>query len=162
MKLGSRIKLDKVDKKLQDLFEEVDKITDIEIICGYRTEDEQNALYAKGRKVPGNIVTYAKFGDSPHNYNPSFAVDVCPSPIDWKDIDAFKKLSVIVKDIARKKKINITWGGDFNRLKDYPHWELANWKENRIAKNMPQFLKETKPLQKKSIWDKIKGMFNAR
>lgn len=39
-----------------------------------RTFAEQDALYAQGRTKPGNIVTYAKGGDSFHNYG--LAIDI--------------------------------------------------------------------------------------
>ena len=39
-----------------------------------RTFDEQDELYAQGRKAPGRIVTFARAGESWHNFG--FAVDV--------------------------------------------------------------------------------------
>ena len=36
--------------------------------CGLRTFVEQDALWMKGRTLPGPVVTAAKGGESPHNY----------------------------------------------------------------------------------------------
>lgn len=48
------------------------------VICRFaytlRTNKEQDEIYAKGRTVPGKIVTYAKGGQSYHNYG--LAVDI--------------------------------------------------------------------------------------
>jgi hypothetical protein len=41
----------------------------------FRSIAEQDALYAKGRTEPGEVVTQAKGGQSPHNHG--LAVDVC-------------------------------------------------------------------------------------
>lgn len=43
---------------------------------GYRSIEEQNALYAQGRTKPGNIVTNAKRGQSNHNYGIAFDVAI--------------------------------------------------------------------------------------
>jgi len=46
---------------------------DYKIICGTRTWEQQEALYAKGRTTPGPKVTNAKPGSSMHNFG--LAVD---------------------------------------------------------------------------------------
>lgn len=46
----------------------------LRITHGYRSIEEQNALYAQGRTKPGNIVTNAKGGESFHNFG--LAIDV--------------------------------------------------------------------------------------
>jgi len=46
------------------------------IYFGVRSFDEQESLYAKGRTTPGDIVTWARGGDSMHNYG--LAVDAAP------------------------------------------------------------------------------------
>lgn len=37
------------------------------VICTYRSNEEQDALYAQGRTKPGSIVTNARAGQSAHN-----------------------------------------------------------------------------------------------
>ncbi|MEI6212355.1 MAG: M15 family metallopeptidase, partial [bacterium] len=44
------------------------------IFEGFRSQARQTALFAQGRTTPGNIVTYAKAGNSYHQYG--LAVDV--------------------------------------------------------------------------------------
>lgn len=46
----------------------------VRIAEAFRTWQEQDAIYAKGRTAPGAIVSYAKGGDSMHNYG--LAVDI--------------------------------------------------------------------------------------
>lgn len=94
-----------------------------------RSNEEQNELYAQGRTKPGKIVTNAKAGQSPHNYNPSYAFDIAfltktkPQKLDWSK-DLFKKFAAIVKaDFP-----NVVWGGDFTSIPDLPHFELKAWK----------------------------------
>ena len=41
---------------------------EIVITDGFRSSEEQDRLYNQGRTVEGNIVTYAKGGESYHNY----------------------------------------------------------------------------------------------
>lgn len=38
------------------------------MVEGYRSPERQDELYAKGRTTPGKIVTYAKAGESMHQY----------------------------------------------------------------------------------------------
>jgi peptidoglycan L-alanyl-D-glutamate endopeptidase CwlK len=102
---------------LQRLFKEVVKDIDCAVICGHRGEKEQNEAYARGHSK-------LKFPKSRHNTSPSEAVDVVPYPLDWKDIEAFKRLMRTVKLKAKLLNISITCGGDWLSFKDYPHYEL--------------------------------------
>ena len=133
----SRDNLSTASENLQRLFNEVIKEIDCTVICGHRSPEEQFELYKKGRvnkdfkwivvdksKVVTNIDGRAK--KSNHNYLPSKAVDVVPYPLDWNDISAFKKLGEVVKRKAKELSIKISWGGDWQTLKDYPHYEEAN------------------------------------
>ena len=132
----SRDNLSTASENLQRLFNEVIKEIDCTVICGHRSSEEQFELYKKGRvnkdfkwivvdksKVVTNIDGRAK--KSNHNYLPSRAVDVVPYPLDWNDIAAFKKLGEVVKRKAKELGIKISWGGDWQTLKDYPHYEEA-------------------------------------
>src|SRR5574343_1544593 len=46
------------------------------LTCVYRSNEEQDALYAQGRTTKGKIVTNAKAGQSKHNFKPSKAFDI--------------------------------------------------------------------------------------
>jgi len=120
---------------LQAVMYEAIKYYDFSIICGYRNAVEQFELYKKGRELIGNtwrvkntseIVTFidGKTKKSKHNFYPSLAVDIVPYPIDWNNIDRFKQLNKIIKDVSKKLKIKISWGGEWVTFKDYPHYEL--------------------------------------
>ena len=119
-------------KDLQTLFSAVLPKMDITVIEGHRTVERQQELFAQGRTKPGNIVTYIDGVNrkGKHNLNPSLAVDVVPFPIDWNDIERFKNLNNIVVDtwtyLKSQGKVHnkLIWGGDWNRFKDYPHYEL--------------------------------------
>lgn len=113
--------LEKLHPNLKSILIEVSKNEDIYLLCSFRGEIEQNTAFLEKKSK-------AQFGQSPHNFNPSLAFDIAPFPLNWNDIEAFKKLSIIVLNIAKKMNIEISWGGDWHSFKDYPHYELKNWK----------------------------------
>jgi len=86
---------------------------DLRITSSYRTFAEQNALYAQGRTAPGNIVTYARGGQSYHNY--ALAFDVVDNEkgynADWQTIGKIGK------------SLGLEWGGDWGW--DRPHFQLT-------------------------------------
>lgn len=70
----------------------------------------------------------ARFGQSPHNYNPALAVDLGPTNYPGIVPKDYNKLRDGMEKAARELGIHIVWGGDWHSLKDWPHFELANWK----------------------------------
>lgn len=65
-------RLEDLDPDLQPLAERflarcAERQVDVLVVCTYRSNEEQDALYAQGRTTPGAIVTRAKAGQSPHN-----------------------------------------------------------------------------------------------
>lgn len=93
---------------------------DITVLCGYRSEQEQNEAFAKG-------TSKLKFPKSKHNSYPSLAVDIAPYPVDWNNIEAFNKMCDIAEQKAEKMGIEIRLGRDFS-FRDYPHIELVQKK----------------------------------
>lgn len=93
---------------------------DIQVTCGYRGKEEQEKAFNEG-------TSKAHWLESPHNYNPSFAVDVVPYPQKWFDNDKLDRLGKIIKDKAKEMNIDIVWGGDW-KWKDRPHYEIKGWK----------------------------------
>ena len=100
---------------------------DVLLTCTYRSNDEQNALYAQGRTTPGRIVTNAKGGQSKHNAMKdgkpaSKAFDVVPMvngkpqwSADAPEWQALGKIGV---------SLGLEWGGNWTRFKEYPHFQL--------------------------------------
>ena len=126
---------------LQKVMNEAIKHYDFTILYGYRTPNEQFELYKKGRTFKNGKWTKVgttfteldgKIKKSKHNYLPSLAVDVAPYPIDWNNLDRFKKLNDVVMKCAKKLGIGLVWGADWDgdgdiaehTLQDYPHFEL--------------------------------------
>lgn len=98
---------------------------DVLVTCTLRTMDEQSALYAEGRTRPGQIVTWAKAGESPHNFGLAFdVVGLRNSKPVW---EAGDPLWTQLGSIA--SAVGLDWGGLFERGKiDKPHMQRPNWK----------------------------------
>ncbi len=126
----SKDKLVTVHQDLQVIFNEVVKHFDCTIIYGIRTEEEQQALYAKGRTASGGIVTNCDGVVKKSRHQSGSAVDVAPYPIDWADTDRFRQFGWFVKGVISTLKRygaienDIKWGGDWKNFVDLPHWEL--------------------------------------
>lgn len=106
--------------------------TDITILCGHRTMEEQADLYAKGRTRPGPIVTRAKPGQSQHNHYPSLAVDAAPyvgGKVSW-DWSHYHLLAPHIKATWARLKASgevegdLVWLGDSTGFREGPHWQL--------------------------------------
>lgn len=94
----------------------------VKIISGTRSYAEQDALFAKGRTAPGDIVTNAKGGQSNHNFG-----------IAW-DIGLFKdgaylaggnddEISLYAK-VSSLRPDGVEWGGNWTTFKDPPHYQV--------------------------------------
>lgn len=88
---------------------------------GYRSQADQNALYAIGRTKSGKIVTNARGGQSNHNYG--VAVDLCLYSADGKTV-SWQTGGPFSKVVAAMKAEGFKWGGDWRSFKDNPHFEL--------------------------------------
>lgn len=89
---------------------------DVAITSTYRSNEEQDALYAQGRTTPGNVITNAKGGQSMHQYK--VALDFCPltnGNFNWNDKTLFTKVGNIAKTCG------FEWGGDWTSFLDLPH-----------------------------------------
>ena len=108
------------------------------ITCTYRSNEEQQSLFnapKDGKDNNGNgiiddaseKVTQAQAGQSPHNYNPSFAFDIAfinpvTQKLDW-GAENFKLFAEIIIKIQPL----VEWGGGW-KFRDLPHFELKNWR----------------------------------
>lgn len=88
------------------------------IICGLRTFAEQDALYAKGRKHPGDIVTNARGGQSWHNYGLAFDIGI----FDGKAYLDNSPQYAIAGEIGTR--LGLEWGGFWKSPVDEPHFQL--------------------------------------
>lgn len=119
-----------VEENRDRLIERAEEIgITIAITDGFRSVEEQDALYSQGRSKPGNIVTYARGGESYHNYGLAidFALRLDNGEVVWDigrddnengDPDWFE-----VAEIG--KELGFDWGGDWRNFKDYPHLEMT-------------------------------------
>lgn len=105
-----------VDHKLVSIILGAGMHTDFIVTCGIRTIEEQTKLFELGKSQ-----TMA----SKHLVGK--AVDLAVmihGEISWSFPD-YVRLSSIVKDVAKRHKVVIAWGGDWITFKDGPHFELA-------------------------------------
>jgi peptidoglycan L-alanyl-D-glutamate endopeptidase CwlK len=93
------------------------------ITCTYRSNEEQEELFKKRPKV-----TNARAGQSPHNYNPSYAFDIAFISLS-KKLDWTAKLFKNFADIITRIEPKVDWGGGWKNFKDAPHYELKGWRD---------------------------------
>lgn len=125
---------------------------DFSVAEGLRSAERQADLYAQGRTRSGAIVTHLdgvtkrskhqarsfKTGEPVADDHPdavSFAVDLWPYPVSWRDGDIwrFDVLAGVVLTAARMLEVDLRWGGDWDsdwsradqRFLDAPHFELV-------------------------------------
>ena len=131
----TRKNIETLSAELQPIAKQfIDKVKEttgktLTITDGFRTFEEQDMLYCKGRpkdsfcakkrlSTGGTIKTNRKGGESNHNYGNSF--DVYFNNGGTVDVKAD-----ITPDIAKiGKDLGLVWGGDFTTIEDAPHFEL--------------------------------------
>ena len=121
----SLLRLSTCDQRLQKICHEVIKKVDFSVLCGHRTKEDQDLAYARG-------FSKLRYPRSKHNKLPSLAVDLAPWPINWNNIQRFIDLAEVFMAEAKRQKIKIRWGADWNRngtwkdekFRDWPHFEL--------------------------------------
>lgn len=98
------------------------------VTAGWRSAEEQAALYARGRTQPGAIVTnadgtlkksnhQAKSDGFGHAVDLAFVVDGQPS---WDESLPWRLYGEMAKSQG------LTWGGDWKSIVDKPHIELPD------------------------------------
>jgi peptidoglycan LD-endopeptidase CwlK len=93
----------------------------IRISRSLRTWPQQDALYAQGRTAPGLVVTYARGGESFHNFGLAFDIELLDSTgrPTW---DARLPGWSIAGELG--VGLGLRWGGHWKRSRDLPHFEL--------------------------------------
>ncbi len=98
------------------------------ITDGFRSAADQDRLYEKGRTSEGNIVTYAKGGESYHNFGLAidFALKTSAGDVIWDmNYDGNKNgVADWTEVVKMAKSLGFQWGGDWAKFKDYPHLEM--------------------------------------
>lgn len=97
-----------------------------------RTVAEQDALYAKGRTAPGNIVTNAKGSTYSSMHQWGIAFDfylIMDVDKDGKTSDdSYNNTTGLFNKVgALGKSIGLEWGGDWKSIKDLPHFQLKGY-----------------------------------
>lgn len=118
----SKTSLDKmngVDSKLVNLMKEAIKNSpyDFGITEGIRTLERQKELFAQGKTK--TLKSYHLVGK---------AVDIAVwinGEITW-DFKYYKEVADHIKEVAKKLGYVITWGGDWKKFKDGPHFQIEN------------------------------------
>jgi peptidoglycan LD-endopeptidase CwlK len=112
--------------ELQQLYTEFEagmaaKGAQFKLTCTYRSQAEQDALYARGRTTQGPIVTWKRHS----NHTDRRAFDIAMlinNKVSWDPKDY-----AVAGEVGRF--IGLVWGGDWIHSKDYPHFELAGEKK---------------------------------
>jgi len=109
----------------------------IKIISGFRSYEEQDALYAQGRTAPGNIVTNARGGYSNHNFGIAFDVGVFEGNKYLDDSPKYKAAGVLGMDLG------LEWGGSWKTIVDQPHFQLRPvWANDLKEREMLALLRD--------------------
>lgn len=99
------------------------------ITDGFRSSDDQDRLFEKGRTAAGTIVTNAKGGESYHNYGLAidFALKAPSGEVIWDmQFDGNKNGAADWTEVVEMAKaLGFQWGGDWVQFKDYPHLEMG-------------------------------------
>lgn len=119
-------KLSTCDTRLVTICKLVIPNYDFTVLEGFRSNERQDELFRQGKSK-------LEAGKSKHNHLPSFAVDVCPYPIDWDNRRRFYLLAGFMFQAASSIGVTLRWGGDWDgdwdhsdqSFFDLPHFELV-------------------------------------
>lgn len=95
---------------------------DVLVYCTVRSNEEQDALYAQGRTVPGKIVTNAHAGQSAHNYG--LAIDFVPLENGKPRWDGGNPLYLHAIAIAEARGLESLCKSAFP---EWAHLQMKNW-----------------------------------
>lgn len=111
----------------------------INIISGLRSYAEQDALYAKGRTRPGDIVTRARAGYSNHNFGIAFDVGLFERNQYLGESPMYKAVGALGEELG------LEWGGNWRSIVDQPHFQLRpGWAIGMRERDMLAELRERK------------------
>lgn len=92
------------------------------VTCTFRTNAEQEALYAQGRSKPGKKVTNARAGQSLHQYR--VALDLYPMVNGKPDFSGqapeWHQIAAVFK------KHGFEWAFEWKKFKEMPHFQMTD------------------------------------
>lgn len=127
--------------ELQEIVDFIlNEVADVSLICGHRTEAEQNVLYPKYTKV--------RWPNGKHNSYPSTAVDLQPFPYPQDERKLVKQLAYIagrVIEYGKSRHLDVRWGGDWDQdgdtndqtFNDLFHFEVRTHDPKDIHSSQP-------------------------
>lgn len=94
---------------------------DLLIYCTYRDFEDQNRLYAQGRTTAGPIVTYARGGDSMHNWRLAYdCVPLVGGKAMWSDDTLIDAVG------AFGEMVGLEWAGRWTgRMREKVHFQYT-------------------------------------
>jgi peptidoglycan L-alanyl-D-glutamate endopeptidase CwlK len=125
----SLMRLNNVKPILIDIFKEAIKQSpyDFGIASGFRTLEEQQKLYAKGRTTSGKIVTNADGIINKSYHQSGNAVDIYAyinGKATWES-QYYKPIAEHIMKVAKEKfNTNLQWGGNWTKFRDLPHFQI--------------------------------------
>lgn len=91
----------------------------LRITSGYRSLEEQEELYNRGRTTPGPIVTYARPGYSWHNYGRAIDVVEMAGGVPLWNNPRWERIGRLGETFG------FEWGGRWSGFKDRPHFQMT-------------------------------------
>lgn len=117
------------ERSMQLIQQAADKGIVMVLTDGFRSSEEQDRLYEKGRSAGGNIVTYAKGGESYHNFGLAidFALKTPNGDVIWDmEYDGNKNGKADWTEVVdMAKALGFEWGGDWANFQDFPHLQMG-------------------------------------
>jgi peptidoglycan L-alanyl-D-glutamate endopeptidase CwlK len=116
------------EKKDELIAKAADRGINVVITQDFRSIEEQDALYEKGRSKEGSIVTHAKGGESYHNFG--LAIDFALLSVDGQVIWDMQydgngnARADWLEVVGIAKDLGFEWGGDWKHFKDNPHLQM--------------------------------------
>lgn len=98
------------------------------IHCAYRGEAEQERVNAAGRSNAHYPCSAHNIGEAVDIVHSVFYWDM--SPQEWRMLHVLglRALDRVNSTLTNDQKLDLTWGGDFKRLYDPAHWEIADYR----------------------------------
>lgn len=122
-------------EKIKSLLHEARSLgLDVDVFQGYRSIEEQDRLFAKGRTSPGVKVTNARGGYSWHNFG--IAADIVfkkGGGWSWEENHNWSLLG----DLGTEQGLD--WGGNWPKFRDRPHFQ---WNTDLTLNKARKLLKE--------------------